>query len=307
MRYHVWAINGPGMLTMLVGASGMGKTELKFGLWRAQFDGAPFGGEGGLPTERGGRKLFLTEMSRGLTRELLLRWGFHVQAVGMVDRFRLKVAPRGAGAYLDVEYVARVFAPDEQGGTADWHAVIGELYKRRVWRTYDEVCFDTYSAWIGSDTNERASSALGMCGALTQEGMAVTVLHHTPKSDPTTHRGGDGVIRALDAMWSLYGVGDFGKKRKLKDPERYLACHKLRRQQDAPEEPLRLTLVPGDPDAPGGGGGTLPTYRLLAPVVWTAPPGASPAPGASGVPAAQEGAARGTWRKGLPLPHRGRC
>ena len=51
-RYHVHAMTGPGLLTMLVGASGMGKTELRLGLWRAQFDGEPFGG---LPTARGGR------------------------------------------------------------------------------------------------------------------------------------------------------------------------------------------------------------------------------------------------------------
>src|SRR5262245_61560742 len=67
-----------------------------------------------------------------------------------------------------------------------------------------------------------------------------------------------GVLRALDAGWALYGVGEGGKKRRLKDPERYLACFKLRRQEDAPDAPLRIELVPGDP--PAGG---LPRYRLV--------------------------------------------
>ena len=42
----------PGLLTMLAGASGMGKTELRLGMWRAQFDGEAFSG---LPTARGAR------------------------------------------------------------------------------------------------------------------------------------------------------------------------------------------------------------------------------------------------------------
>ena len=88
--------------------------------------------------------------------------------------------------------------------------------------------------------------------------MAVTVAHHTPLSDFMRQKGGMGVLRALDAGWALYGVGERGHKRALKDPQRFLACFKLRRQEDAPDAPLRLELVPGDVAA-----GVLPRYRLV--------------------------------------------
>jgi hypothetical protein len=99
---------------------------------------------------------------------------------------------------------------------------------------------------------------LGLCGHLAGDGLAVWVLHHTPLSDPTRQLGGTGVTRAPDAIWALYGVGPGGKKRELKDPERHLECLKLRRQEDAPDAPLRLELVPGDPAT-----GLLPHYRLV--------------------------------------------
>ena len=89
--------------------------------------------------------------------------------------------------------------------------------------------------------------------------------HHTPLSDFTRQKGGMGVLRALDSGWALYGVGEEGQKRHLKDPERVLACLKLRRQEDAPDAPLRLELVPGDPAA-----GVLPRYRLVGTAVTTA-------------------------------------
>lgn len=254
-RYHVWGMIGPGLLTMLVGGSGMGKTELRFGLWRAQYDGEPFCG---LATERGSRKLLLTEMERPLVRDVLRRWGFLVEPKGRLDRVWLNMSPRDGGAYVDVEYASRVFEPDEHGSTADWPAVLGGLVRRRVWERYDEACVDTFAEWLGTDANDHASAALGLCKQLTKRGMAVTVLHHTPLSDPTRQKGGMGVLRALDSLWALYGVGGDHQKRRLKDPERYLACLKLRRQEDAPDDPLRIELVPGD--LPGG---VLPRYRLV--------------------------------------------
>jgi hypothetical protein len=254
-RYHVHAVTGPGMLTMLVGASGMGKTELRLGMWRAQFDGEPFGG---LPTARGGRKLWLTEMERPLVRDALRRWGFLVEPQGAVDRVRLALwTPRGSpGAYVDVEYASRVFDPGEGGLVTDWPAVVARL--RRLGGRYDEYFLDTYAEWCGSDANDHASEMLGLCRQLTKAGAAVCVAHHTPLSDFTRQKGGMGVLRALDAGWALYGVGERGQKRHLKDPERVLACFKLRRQEDAPDAPLRLELVPGDPAA-----GVLPRYRLV--------------------------------------------
>jgi hypothetical protein len=254
-RYHVHALTGPGLLTMLVGASGMGKTELRLGMWRAQFDGEPFGG---LPTARGGRKLWLTEMERPLVRDALRRWGFLVEPQGAVDRVRLALwTPRSSpGGYVDVEYASRVFDPGEGGLVTDWPAVVARL--RRLGGRYDEYFVDTYAEWLGSDANDHASEMLGLCRQLTKAGAAVCVAHHTPLSDFTRQKGGMGVLRALDAGWALYGVGERGQKRSLKDPERVLACFKLRRQEDAPDAPLRLELVPGDPPA-----GVLPRYRLV--------------------------------------------
>jgi hypothetical protein len=255
-RYGVHGVGGAGMLTMLVGASGMGKTEAKFGMLRAQYDGRDFCG---LATTRPKRVLFLTEMERGLMREYLRRWGFLVEPQGAIDRVRLALwTPRSSpGAFLDVEYASKVFDPDAQGLTTDWPAVLHRL-RRDATRRYGEVVVDTYAEWMGSDSNDHASEMLGLCRQLTKDGQAVTVTHHTPLSDPTRQKGGMGVLRALDAGWALYGVGEGGKKRSLKDPERMLACFKLRRQEDAPDAPLRLELVPGDPAA-----GVLPRYQLV--------------------------------------------
>ena len=91
-----------------------------------------------------------------------------------------------------------------------------------------------------SDANDHASEMLGLCRQLTKAGASVVMAHHTPLSDLTRQKGGMGVLRTLDSLWALYGVGERGAKRSLKDPERFLACLKLRRQEDAPDAPLRL-------------------------------------------------------------------
>jgi hypothetical protein len=255
-RYGVHAVSGPGMLTEIVAAPGMGKTMLKLALWRAQYDGRDFCG---LPTTRGGRKLMLTEMPPALMHDFLARYGFLIEPHGWYDRVRLAVwTPRGSpGWYVDVEYASKVLAPDAHGLVTDWPAVVHALRRDAV-RRYDEICVDSLMEWMGSTSNDAASEALGLCSHLAGEGLAVSVLHHTPMSDPTRQLGGSGVTRAPDAIWSLYGVGEGGKKRSLKDSERYLKCLKLRRQEDAPDAPLRLELVPGDPAA-----GVLPRYRLV--------------------------------------------
>ncbi len=258
-RYGVHAMSGPGQLALWVGASGMGKTELRLGTWRAQFDEVPFCG---LPTTKGGRKLWLTEMERDLARDYLRRWGFLVEPKGKIDRVRLNWwTPRGSpGDYLHIEYASEVFTPDsETGATTDWPRVLARLVASGAGEKYDEIAVDTFAEWLGSDNNDAASESLGLCKQLTKRGAGVTILHHTPMSDPTRQKGGMGVLRAIDVGWALYGVGAGAQKRALKDPERYLACFKARRQEDAPDAPLRIIYDLASPAA----GVTLPRYRLV--------------------------------------------
>jgi hypothetical protein len=246
--YGVEVISGPGILTLLVGGSGMGKTELKLGMWRAQFDGEAFCT---LKTTKGGRKLWLTEMQRPLVRKALRRWGFWVEPKNRLDRFRLHYF---AKSYIDVEYASAVFVPDERGVVTDWPRVLRGLVEGEVWKRYDEVCVDTFAEWMGSIANESASAALGLCSQLTKYGVGVTVLHHSPLNDPTRQLGGSGVQRAIDVEWVLYGVGKDKRKRALHDRERYLECIKARNLEDVPPEALRITLDAGPPSR----------YRLLS-------------------------------------------
>lgn len=254
--FHTHAVSGPGLLTMIVGASGMGKSEWQYALWRSQLDGEPFCG---LPTTRPRRILLLSEMGAATLQPGLRRWGFVQDPRGRLDAIRLRLwTPRGsAGAFVDVVHAADVYAPDGDGKATDWPKVVAATRERALRGGYDSVGIDTLGEWMGSDGNDAVLESLGACRQLTREGLAVTVLHHTPRSDPRRPRGGGAVEGLLDIGWAVYGTGERWGKRSLHDPVRVLAPFKSRFQDVTPAEPLTVEYRPGDPAT-----GVLPRYEL---------------------------------------------
>jgi AAA domain len=304
-RYWTRAFDGPELLEMLCGPAGTGKTEVKLGQLRAGLDGEPFCG---LPTSASHRVLLLSEMGGATLQPALWRWGFVTAPKGRADAVRLRyVPPKGyAGGVIDVVYAPDVYAPRMVDGVlqeTDWAAVVLAVLDLVRKGLYDRVWIDSLGEWMGSDNNERMLSTLGACRLLTHAGAGVTVLHHTPRSDPYRPRGGTVIDAKLDIGWSVTGIGDKGKTRSRSDPVRRLDWFKTRFPEDTPPDALTVERVWDGPES-----GALPRYRLVGdqqavvevaaaeireetrPVPVVAPPPAAPtvAPGPPPAPSQQD-------------------
>jgi hypothetical protein len=262
-RYATTGVSGPELLTMLCGAAGCGKTEIELGLWRAQYDGVPFGGEGGLPSVRGKRKLLLTEMAPKTLRPALERWGFAEAPRNWLHDKRLRYLPlrSGPGGYIDVLYAERVLAPRVTPDglvTPDWPHVVDRVTPLALRGDYDEVVVDSLAEWLGDDSQGNMLPTLAACRQITRHGPGVTLLHHTPRSDPRRPRGSGAIDGKLDIGWSVYGLGPGYAPRSLHDAVRVFAPWKTRFPEDTPREPLVVERVWAGP-----GSGEPPRYRLL--------------------------------------------
>jgi len=245
-RFHVRGVTGPELLTMTCGFAGCGKTEVKMGLWRAQYDGRDFCG---LQTVRGGRKLLLTEMSPRTLAPVLERWGFAERPRGWVHDKRLRYLPLRSdpGGYIDVLYAEQVLAPlviDGETVTPDWPNVVEKVAPLAERGDYDEVCIDSLAEWMGDDSQGNMLRTLALCRQITRRGPAVDVLHHTPRSDPRRPRGSGAIDGKLDVGWSVYGLSPSYAPRSLHDPVRVFA----------PSSPASRTTRRGSPSTSSGCG-----------------------------------------------------
>ena len=86
----------------------------------------------------------------------------------------------------------------------------------------------------------------------------MTVLHHTPRSDPYRPRGGTVIEAKLDIGWSVTGTGDKGKTHSRSDSKRSLNWFKTRFPEDTPQDAMTVERVWDGPES-----GTVPRYRLV--------------------------------------------
>ena len=259
-RWHTQALDGPGLLTMLIGPAGVGKSEVVWGSLRAALDGEPFCG---LETARPRRVLLLSEMGGETLAPALQRWGFYVDPRGRLDGLRLRyLAPRGAvGALLEVVYAADVYkpvvGPDGELRQTEWPAVVQAAGALCAKRGYDRLIVDSLGEWMGADNNDTLLKTLGACRQLTHAGIGVTILHHTPRSDPKRPRGGTVIEAKLDVGYSVTGLGPGGGPRSRQDPVRSLEWFKTRFPEQTPAQALLLERVWAGPES-----GERPRYQL---------------------------------------------
>jgi hypothetical protein len=259
-RWHTRGLDGPGLLTMLIGPAATGKSELVWGTLRAALDGEAFCG---LETARPRRVLLLSEMGGETLAPALQRWGFYVEPSGRLDGLRLRLlAPRGAvGAPLEVVYAADVYkpvvGPDGELRQVEWPAVVQAAGALCARRGYDRLIVDSLGEWMGADNNEALLRTLGACRQLTHAGIGVTILHHTPRSDPKRPRGGTVIEAKLDVGYSVTGLGPGGAPRSRQDPVRSLEWFKTRFPEQTPAQALLLERVWAGPDS-----GERPRYQL---------------------------------------------
>ncbi len=266
-RWFTLALDGPELLSMLVGPAGVGKSELVWATLRAQHDGEAFCG---LATTRPRRVLLLSEMGGATLQPALRRWGFYAEASGRLDAIRLRLLPpRGsAGSWVDVLYAADVYRPvvvDGELRQVEWPAVVQAAGALCARRGYDRLIVDSLGEWMGSDANDALLRTLGACRQLTHAGVGVTILHHTPRSDPRRPRGGTVIEAKLDVGYSLTGVGAGGAPGSRTDPLRRLEWFKTRFPDLTPERPLLLERLWAGGQGHGGGpeSGGRPRYQRL--------------------------------------------
>lgn len=257
-RWFTQALGGPGLLDMLVGPAGVGKSEIVWGSIRAGHDGADFCG---LATTRPRRILLLSEMGGETLAPALRRWGLYAEPAGRfprLDAVRLRLLPpRGSvGRLIDVLYSADIYKPvvvDGELRQVEWPAVIEAVRPLVEKGGYDRVIVDSLGEWLGSDNNDNMLKTLTACRQLTHAGAGVTLLHHTPRTDPKRPRGGTAIEAKLDVGYSVTGTAAGGMPRSRQDPVRELAWFKTRFPDLTPLGALRLERVLG---------GARPRYQL---------------------------------------------
>jgi hypothetical protein len=257
-RWFTRALDGPELLTMLVGPAGAGKSELVWATLRAQHDGEAFCG---LATTRPRRVLLLSEMGGATLQPALRRWGFYAEPAGRLDAIRLRlVPPKGhVGALIDVLYAADIYRPvvvEGEPRQVEWPAVVEAVRGLVARGRYDRVIVDSLGEWMGSDNNDAMLRTLGACRQLTHAGAGVTILHHTPRSDPKRPRGGTVIEAKLDVGYSVTGTAAGGAPRSRTDPLRRLEWFKTRFPELTPADPLLLERVWAGPDS-----GERPRYQ----------------------------------------------
>lgn len=306
-RWFTQALGGPGLLDMLVGPAGVGKSEIIWGSIRAGHDGADFCG---LATTKPRRILLLSEMGGETLAPALRRWGLYAEPAGRfprLDALRLRLLPpRGSiGRLIDVLYSADIYRPvviDGELRQVEWPAVI-EAVRPLVERGgYDRVIVDSLGEWLGSDNNDNMLKTLTACRQLTHAGVGVTLLHHTPRTDPRRPRGGTVIEAKLDTGYYVVGTAAGGMPRSRQDPVRELGWFKTRFPDLTPIGSLRLERVVA---------GVRPRYQLegaapatpIRPEVVSAPdspPSPTPTANQARVLAALRAAGRtGATMKGL--------
>jgi hypothetical protein len=251
-RWFTQALGGPGLLDMLVGPAGVGKSEIVWGSIRAGHDGADFCG---LATTKPRRILLLSEMGGETLAPALRRWGLYAEPAGRfprLDAVRLRLLPpRGSvGRLIDVLYSADIYRPvvvDGELRQVEWPAVIEAVRPLVEQGGYDRVIVDSLGEWLGSDNNDNMLKTLTACRQLTHAGTGVTLLHHTPRTDPKRPRGGTVIEAKLDTGYYVVGTAAGGMPRSRQDPVRELGWFKTRFPDLTPIGSLRLERVLGGP------------------------------------------------------------
>jgi hypothetical protein len=185
-------------------------------------------------------------------------------------RLRL-LLPRGhVGRLIDVVYSADIYKPvlvDGELRQVEWPAVIEAVRPLVEKGGYDRVIVDSLGEWLGSDNNDNMLKTLTACRQLTHAGAGVTLLHHTPRTDPRRPRGGTAIEAKLDVGYSVTGTAAGGMPRSRQDPVRELAWCKTRFPDLTPPGALLLERRWAGPES-----GARPRYTLrgspaTAPVV----------------------------------------
>ncbi|HVG97081.1 MAG TPA: AAA family ATPase [Chloroflexota bacterium] len=256
-QFYTRALDGPGLLSMLVGPAGVGKSEIVWGSLRAGYDGEDFCG---LATTKPRKVLLLSEMGGETLAPALRRWGLYAEPAGRLDAVRLRLLPsKGAGGLLDVLYATDIYRPvvvDGELRLTEWAAVV-EAVRGLVERgRYDKVIIDSLGEWMGGDNNDLMLKTLGACRQLTAAGAGVLILHHTPRTDPTRPRGGTVIEAKLDTGFSVTGTAPGGAARSRQDPVRQLEWFKTRFPDATPEQALTIERIWAGPES-----GQRPRYR----------------------------------------------
>jgi hypothetical protein len=274
-RFFTQALGGPGLLDMLVGPAGVGKSEIVWGSIRAGHDGEDFCG---LKTTKARRILLLSEMGGETLAPALRRWGLYAEPAGRLDAVRLRLLlPRGhVGRLIDVVYSADIYKPvvvDGELRQVEWPAVIEAVRPLVEKGGYERVIVDSLGEWLGSDNNDNMLKTLTACRQLTHAGAGVTLLHHTPRTDPKRPRGGTAIEAKLDTGYYVVGTAAGGMPRSRQDPVRELGWFKTRFPDLTPVGSLALERTWAGPES-----GQLPRYQIrgtgAAPAVVTVSQGA---------------------------------
>lgn len=257
-RFFTQALGGPGLLDMLVGPAGVGKSEIVWGSIRAGHDGEDFCG---LTTTKAKRILLLSEMGGETLAPALRRWGLYAEPAGRLDAVRLRLLPpRGhIGTLIDVVYSADIYRPvlvDGELRQVEWPAVIEAVRPLVEKGGYERVIVDSLGEWLGSDNNDNMLKTLTACRQLTHAGAGVTLLHHTPRTDPKRPRGGTAIEAKLDTGYYVVGTAAGGMPRSRQDPVRELGWFKTRFPDLTPVGSLLLERVWAGPES-----GQRPRYR----------------------------------------------
>lgn len=181
MDCHIeWLIDGllpKGSITVFHGRGGIGKTWLSLILADAIAEGKPF-------------------MCIQTEKAPVVYIDFENSKAVLIERLR-KVG--GAG----VEFWHCSFdVPPPRLDSRDW-----ERYKQMPPGAL--LIIDSFRAGQRGDENDSRSMAsiMGQLKELRDMGFTVVLLHHTPKSDETVHKGSTAILDMADHMLSLYKVG----------------------------------------------------------------------------------------------------
>jgi hypothetical protein len=138
----------------------------------------------------------------------------------------------------------------------EWPAVIEAVRPLVEKGGYERVIVDSLGEWLGGDDNASMLKTLGACRQLTHAGAGVTLLHHTPRTDPKRPRGGTAIEAKLDTGYYVVGTAAGGMPRSRQDPVRELGWFKTRFPDLTPIGSLTLERVWAGPES-----GQLPRYQ----------------------------------------------